>query len=260
MGLLDKLDEMNSLLQPLLGADAFSIENKGLEKFGFSRTKVKSLIRNHFEGELNTGKMIDSLLSLATHLDIRIFTGCEAINIEEKEACVFIKTVTPLNDEPLVFKAAQVAVCTNAFTRALLPDVELKPGRGQVLITGPVADLPFRGIFHFEKGYYYFREINGRILLGGGRNLDFEGETTTTPETTPFIQQQLEDRLHQIILPGKTVNIAARWAGIMAFGAEKYPLIELYKRRIFIGVRLGGMGIAIGSTVGDRLAEIMLEA
>jgi hypothetical protein len=39
-------------------------------------------------------------------------------------------------------------------------------------------------MFHLEKGYYYFRNINDRILLGGGRNLDFEGETTTSHDTT----------------------------------------------------------------------------
>ena len=60
-----------------------------------------------------------------------------------------------------------------------LTNNQVKPARAQVLITKPIENLDIKGTFHLDKGYYYFRNIENRILFGGGRNLDFEGETTT---------------------------------------------------------------------------------
>ena len=57
-----------------------------------------------------------------------------------------------------------------------------------MLITKPLENLHFRGTFHLDKGYYYFRNIDQRILFGGGRNLDFE-----TEETTEFGETLVQD-------------------------------------------------------------------
>ena len=60
--------------------------------------------------------------------------------------------------------------------------------------------MDIKGTFHLEKGYYYFRNIDNRILFGGGRNLDFEGETTTELDTTELIQNRLEKIVKTVIL------------------------------------------------------------
>jgi glycine/D-amino acid oxidase-like deaminating enzyme len=52
------------------------------------------------------------------------------------------------------------------------------PGRGQIVVTKPIQSLDYQGTFHFNDGYYYFRTIGKRILFGGGRNEDIEGENT----------------------------------------------------------------------------------
>jgi glycine/D-amino acid oxidase-like deaminating enzyme len=126
-----------------------------------------------------------------------------------------------------------------------------------VLITAPVKGLPFKGIYHFDEGYYYFRELNGRVLFGGGRNLDPAGETTTGFELNERIQQDLEHKLKTIILPHHQFTIEDRWAGIMAFGKTKQPIVRAYSPRIWLAVRMGGMGVAIGSEVGRTLANMM---
>src|SRR5699024_4370696 len=108
---------------------------------------------------------------------------------EEKKVVVYVKDTT--RKTPLPLSCEKLFICTNAFTKQLLLDINLQPGRGQVLITEPIEGLPFKGIFHFEKGYYYFREIDGRVLFGGGRNLDFCGEQTTDIELNEQIQSHL---------------------------------------------------------------------
>lgn len=98
--------------------------------------------------------------------------------------------------------------------------------------------------------------MEDRILLGGGRNLNFEGETTTKLETSDEIISALEKLLSTVILPNQQYSIEYQWAGIMGVGQTKSPIIEKIDDKIGIGVRMGGMGVAIGSLVGKELAEL----
>ncbi|PUZ30331.1 Glycine/D-amino acid oxidase [Chitinophaga costaii] len=254
---LNRLEEINTLLYPVLGAAAFTLYNPAIKDFGFSEKNVAALVRNNFEGGLHTGRMMRSLLDLALQQGIAIQTGCNVTALHSLTQGVRVE-IQASGLPPVPLQAKAVAVCTNAFTKTLFPDLDLQPGRGQVLITAPVPGLPFKGIFHLEEGYFYFREIAGRILLGGGRNLDFAGEATTDFALNTVIQEALEDKLHTVILPGRKVAIDSRWTGIMAFGASKQPILEEKAPHIFLGVRMGGMGVAIGSAVGERLAEMMV--
>jgi glycine/D-amino acid oxidase-like deaminating enzyme len=242
---LKRLNEVNRLLSGILPGPAFSLFE---QPFGFH--KVQAMVQNHFEGELHTGMMMRTLIDLAIERGIEIKTGCTVTKLVGTEVYV----------DDLVFRASQVAVCTNAFAQQLIPGLDVTPGRGQVLITSPIKDLPFKGIFHFDKGYYYFRELNGRVLFGGGRNLDITGEATTEIALRERIQQDLEEKLHTLILPNRHFTIEDRWAGIMAFGQTKRPIITRHTEHIFIAVRMGGMGVAIGSEVGKQLAAIMQSA
>ena len=73
------------------------------------------------------------------------------------------------------------------------------------------------------------------------------------------IKKVLIDDLKNYILPNTPFEIEKEWSGIMAFGANKLPLVKRYSSRIVVGIRLGGMGVAIGSIVGNKTAEILLE-
>ena len=146
---------------------------------------------------------------------------------------------------------------TNAFINELLPDIAVKPGRGQVIVTKPIANLKIKGTFHYDKGYYYFRNINNRILLGGGRNLDFKTEETTAFGETELVQNELQKLLSEVILPYTPFEIEHKWSGIMAFGPQLAPIIEEVKPSVFCAVRCNGMGIAIGAHTGQDAAEMI---
>jgi gamma-glutamylputrescine oxidase len=144
---------------------------------------------------------------------------------------------------------------TNAFTKSLLPDLDIEPGRGQVLITKPIANLPFKGIYHMGSGYYYFRAFNNCVLFGGGRNLDFQTENTTALGENEMILQNLKNILQETILPNTPHQIDYNWSGIMAFGQTKKPIVQQHSANIYLCVRMGGMGVAIGSEVAYQLVE-----
>jgi glycine/D-amino acid oxidase-like deaminating enzyme len=196
---------------------------------------------------------------LAQQKGIEIKTGADVRRFEEDAAGVTIEVDDPFRKESLLLRCQTLSICTNAFAKQLLPDEDIIPGRGQVLITKPVPGLRFKGIFHYDAGYYYFRELDGRVLIGGGRNLDFEGERTAEFTLSNLIQQDLETKLREMILPNQEFEIDMRWSGIMAFGQTKAPIIKAFSERVFGAFRMGGMGVALGSAAAKELAFLIAE-
>ena len=254
---LNALETMNQLLFPVNGKPTFSLAPEKVQAFGFNSDEVKTLIRTEGEGALHTGKMMQQLLLYAHSRGIMLRTGALVRQFEEYSGGVRLDVEGGTLSEKHTLHCDHLLLCTNAFTRQLLPDADVRPGRGQVLITEPIPNLPFQGVFHADQGYYYFREIAGRVLFGGGRNLDFEGETTTEPELSTLIQNDLEHKLRHVILPHITdVKIANRWAGIMAFGPNKRPVVARFGERVTGVFRLGGMGVALGSLVARQAVAL----
>jgi glycine/D-amino acid oxidase-like deaminating enzyme len=105
----------------------------------------------------------------------------------------------------------------------------------------------------------YFREEEGRLLIGGARNKDFEGEKTTEFGVNPQIKEQLLRLTREVIFPGQTLDWEMEWTGIMAFGPKKSPVIQKIGKKSAVAVRLGGMGVAIGWQVGKELSELLSE-
>ena len=252
----DHIHYYNRLLENVFPSAPFSEVTEDLKNYPFSN-KVTHLIKHQFEGTIHTGKMMRSLIDRALELGVRIYTGCEVKRIEFDTNPVRIGTVT--NQQTAEFRASQIALCTNAFTSSLLPDLDLEPGRGQVLITEPIPNLNLQGSFHYHRGYHYFRPIDNRILLGGGRQLDKLGETSLVFETNDIILDQLKDDLQNLILPGIEVGVESNWTGIMAFGKSKNPIVKKASENVFVAARLGGMGIAIGAGVADDLIKLLEE-
>lgn len=243
---LQKMPFLNEILKPLFKADVFS---KEVDRFAFANIKEYSIF-NPFEAQIDTGNMMQALLKEAISKDILILNQAEVSSYTDKNDSVELV----INDYS--FNTKKLLFATNGFASQLTNN-EVKPARAQVLITEPIANLDIKGTFHLDKGYYYFRNFEDRILLGGGRNLDFEGETTTNLSQTEKIQNKLEDLLKNVILPNQEFQIAHRWSGIMGIGAHKNPIVSQLSNNVYCGVRLGGMGVAIGSLIGKELADLV---
>lgn len=256
---VEKIDYLNQLLLPVTKTPSFSLVDEKIDEFGFSKDFVKALVCNNCEGEIHTGKTLRALTDYAIEKGIEIKTGAEVLRFDEKENSVLVFCKSHFANVELMFTSTTLTLCTNAFTKQLLPNVDVRPGRGQVLITKPIMGLKFNGIFHFHQGYYYFREIDGRVLFGGGRNLDFNKEATTSFDLNTQIQNDLDEKLRTIILPETTFEIDNRWTGIMAFGPTKKPIIQAFSQRVFGAFRMGGMGVALASEVAIEVAELINE-
>jgi glycine/D-amino acid oxidase-like deaminating enzyme len=241
-----KLPLINEMLKPLFKAKVFA---KEVNSFGFNGIQ-DHLIFNPFEAQIDTGNMMQALLKLAISQDILILNQQTVTSYQDNQNGVEIA----LSD--FVFTTKKLLFATNGFA-SQLTNGAVKPARAQVLITEPIKNLKIKGTFHLDKGYYYFRNVGDRILLGGGRNLDFDSETTTEFGQTGIVQNKLEELLKKVILPHHDYEIAHRWSGIMGIGNSKNPIVSQLSENVYCGVRLGGMGVAIGSIVGQELADLI---
>ena len=249
-GLLDtclsKMAKINSLLNPIFGEDVFSVRNNS---FAFENIQPQ-LVFSKFEGQIDTGKMMSALLKKTQSEGVRILNKINVQSFSEEMDNVKVQT------EDFEFNTKKLLVATNGFASQLGFE-DVKPARAQVLVTKPIQDLKLKGTFHLDKGFYYFRNIGDRILFGGGRNLNFKAEETTKLALTDLVQERLEELLAETILPETSFEIERRWSGIMGVGGQKKPIVKQVSEHVFCGVRLGGMGVAIGSLVGKELADLI---
>jgi glycine/D-amino acid oxidase-like deaminating enzyme len=107
-----------------------------------------------------------------------------------------------------------------------------------------------------ERGYFYFRPIDGRVLIGGGRHLDPETEATSVQEVNPLIKERLLGLLREEILDGQPFDISYEWTGFLGVGKERAAIVKQVSDRVRCGVRMGGMGVAIGSRIGRKMAYL----
>lgn len=245
-----QIESINAMLQKNFGQPVFSASEDQIDSFGFEG--VQHMIYNPFEGQLHPGKLIRALIDRCRKSGVHLYYGAEVNSWNESAN----EIVVNLNNTASI-RTSKLIVATNGFASDLIPDLEVKAARAQVLITEPVSSLKFAGTFHMDRGYYYFRNIDNRVLLGGARNTDTAREYTTSNATTSQIQEVLEATLHRVILPGSKTEPELRWSGTMGIGPSKAPIIKKVSDRIAVAVRLGGMGIALGSHVGQQVATLM---
>lgn len=247
----EQLDYLNKKIKEITGSEnCFNEDLSVSEKFGFRQ--IPTSFHNRLEGEIRTDQLLISMNRKLASGGIIVLYGVEVLNIES------FQQNTTLTTNFGEISGKKVAITVNGFAQKLLKDKRINPARAQVLVTSPIDNLKLEGTFHYDAGYYYFRNIGNRILLGGGRNLDIQGETTTEFENTSLITDSLTNLLQEVIIPGSSFTVDYQWAGIMGVGNEKKPIIELIHPNAAIGVRMGGMGIAIGSIVGEKLAKLLL--
>ena len=245
----DSIAYFNKNIGSIVGRD----DNYEILKQGFGFKNVLSnLIWNKSEGQIDTGRMMTTLLRLAQEHNILIFNGLKIQKIIENTEGVILETIDGWD-----FKAKKLVVATNGFARQLMPQLEVQAARNQVLITKPIPNLAIKGCFHYDKGYYYFRNVGNRLLLGGGRNLAVEQEMTDAFGATELIQNTLKQLLTDVILPDTPFEIDTWWSGILGIGSHKKPIIERVSPNMIVAVRMGGMGVAIGSLVGEEAAGLV---
>lgn len=257
----DDINYLNKILAPVLGigtkkgsAPIYKDVSNKINKFGFQQ--IQALAYSPYEGQLHSAKLVIALQQAVQAKGVQILFNTEVKKFKSHSGGVSIQTNLEGDLE-----TKQMVICTNGFAKTLLPKLDVVPARGQVFVTAPIPDFRLKGTFHFDEGYYYFRNVGDRLLLGGARNKAFAAEKTTSLETTKLIQDTLEQFMMKRILPkgSKKPKIEMRWSGVMAMGTEKKPIIQEVQPNVYCAVRMNGMGVAIAPIVAQKAVKLMMK-
>ncbi|MDZ7772373.1 MAG: FAD-dependent oxidoreductase [Balneolaceae bacterium] len=233
---LEHVEEFNAWLKELTG------ENQVYSEDTLNGYPV---IRNRLEGALRPGRMMQHLVRRAAAEGIEIRWNSPVASVGEGEAVL---------EDGQCWSSSRVLVACNGFSRRLLPEVSVAPARGYVMVTDPQPDLPWRGIFHHDRGYVYFRSVDDRLLIGGARNIAMEEEETDRFGINKKIRSHLVSFVNEHLLPGQDWSVEYEWSGIMGFTPTKTPEIRQVRPGVHVAAGLSGMGIAIGMEIARQAA------
>lgn len=147
-----------------------------------------------------------------------------------------------------------ILACIDGNLELLFPELNhrVNSTRLQMLATAPLNSHRISRPVYSRFGKDYWRTTNdGRIALGGGRDIGGLAEWTNEPLPSPVVQHYLDNLLHSLY---PTAEITHRWAGIVAFTQTGLPLVEELRPRIWVAGGYCGTGNVIGAIAGRNLA------
>ena len=248
----DQISWLNRCLQPVTGKEqSFTRTDEKLSQQGLRG--FDALIENVSEASLHSGMLVQSLTQKVLSAGVTILYGMEIESWERKSHQILVNT-----KQKQGLSATQLLFCTNAFTHRLLPELHIAPGRGQVIVTSPIEGLAMKGTFHFDEGFYYWRNLGNRILLGGARNKAFEEEATLDLSGSDKIKDALTIFLQTHLDPSYQYSIEHHWSGIMGFTDDKRPFLGRVSEGIFASIACNGMGVAITPVIAEDVADLLL--
>jgi glycine/D-amino acid oxidase-like deaminating enzyme len=245
---LGSLGYLNELLKSIQGDGAFAAcETSHLGMDVYAKGVMAAA-----EGGIQTHLLYRAVRMDAVAAGVEIYEGMRVMDWSEHVHGVHVRM-----ENGQVIRSGRLLLCTNGFTKNLMPEVSVAPARGQVFVTEALGELPFKGIFHADKGYIYFRSLGDRVLIGGARNLDFQGEETMDMQVTSVFEDHLKRYVESVVLRGKKVKFEYGWSGIMGMDNNRNPIIGWHSDRVCMAVRMGGMGVALSSWVTEEVVRVV---
>jgi glycine/D-amino acid oxidase-like deaminating enzyme len=154
--------------------------------------------------------------------------------------------------------APTVVVATDGLTSALLPEFEhvVRPVRGQMLATAPLRKRLFDRPHYARDGFDYWQQLpDGRLVVGGRRDAALDAEYTSRDETSPLVQERLEQLVADLV--GELPPVTHRWAGIWGETPDRLPLAGPVPGRddVWVAGGYSGHGNVLGFACGDLVGR-----
>ncbi len=195
------------------------------------------------DGELDPVRLVRGLARAAAAAGVLIHEDIEVLSVDAATARTARGSV----------RAASVIVATNAHASRLLP-LRVRPVRGQMLATAPVSRRHFERPTYAHRGYRYWRQTQeGRILVGGWRDVAMAVEVGMAEDTTPTVQSALESFLLQ---QGIEAPVTHRWAGIMGFSHDGLPYVGRDRSGAFVAAGFTGHGMGFAFAAAEIVAAL----
>jgi gamma-glutamylputrescine oxidase len=152
-------------------------------------------------------------------------------------------------------RAESVVVATDGYPSGLLEGL-IVPTRGQVIATEPIEEMLFPIPHYGRHGFDYWHQTpDGRLVVGGFRDVSLDSEFTAEEEITPVVQAALEDFVETHV--GRRLRIDYRWAGIFGMVFDFLPIVGRVPGHTDLWVAGGysGHGNVLGFACGRLVAR-----
>jgi glycine/D-amino acid oxidase-like deaminating enzyme len=186
-----------------------------------------------------------SLVQEALAAGAELFTNTKALSVESN----FV--ATPHGK----IEAKNILVAIDGNLALLLPQLkdDIYPVRLQMLSTTPERSVHFPRPVYTRSAYDYWQQLpDGRISIGGGRDIGGEEEDTNEVRTTEKVQNFLDQRIREL---GITADVEHRWAATVSYTKSGLPIA----REVTEGVYAIGAYCGTGNVVGALLGRAMVE-
>jgi gamma-glutamylputrescine oxidase len=150
-----------------------------------------------------------------------------------------------------------VLVCVDGGLERVLPALSgrVEQRRLQMLSTSPVGTPLGTGAYYARYGLDYWQQTpDGRVVLGGCRDLDEQEGRSAEIVPTSTVQAGLDRLLERVI--GQPCTVEHRWAGGVGYTPSGLPILEQVEDGVFAAGGYCGTGNVIGKLAGEALAEV----
>ena len=86
------------------------------------------------------------------------------------------------------------------------------------------------------------------MLIGGGRQWGDGESAEVEAKLIAFLREHIEGC--------ENAEIEYNWVGYLGIGKDKDPICEEVMQNVYAGVKMGGMGVALGGAHGKKLAKL----
>lgn len=205
-------------------------------------------------GPLHSGRLVTGLARAAQRRGTRISEGVavRALSLEAEGLRV--------TTDQGALTAKAVVLAANAWVGQVWPALGalVLPVRGQVQVTEPLAGGGLRGAWYLHHGYEYFQQLpDGRVVLGGMRWAAADREEgQDSPAVNAALHERLTDWFGELFPAWAPLPVAGRWAGIMAFTADRLPLIGPLDEsgRLWVAAGFNGHGLPFAPLAAEIVA------
>lgn len=235
-----------------LRTDGFAVE-------WVDRNDLPPLLRPHFlaglfhaaDGAIHPGRWARRLAGLAAEAGVAI----------SEQTSVIALSGTEVGTERGTISAEQVVVATDGYTHGLVPELDraISPARAQMLATEPLRERYFDSVIGVREGWDYWQQTRDRrLLIGGWRDTELDGEFTRVDVPTPSIQTRIE-KFARALVP-EDITVSHRWAGLLGFAPDRLPLVGALPGRpgVWASVGYSGHGNVLALACGEGLARALL--
>lgn len=197
------------------------------------------------DGTFQPAKRAVLLANLAVAAGAQIFTHSPAIQISEGLVTTPGGTIS----------APHILVTVDGNLGKVVPEVSarVQPTRLQMISTAPVPELKLKYGVYTRDGWDYWQQLaDGRIAIGGGRDIALAQEATNVAEPTQIIRDYLEAKLRSL---GITAQTQHHWAAIVSYTESGLPIVEQVHPGVWAIGAYSGTGNVVGALLGRSVVD-----